>query len=108
MYEKTLETTKKGLEKFPTHSGLLQQCGEVNKDLRQYDEAFYYWKKSYEQEPANISNCYSMAFAYTELKKYNEAAQAWEEVIAFCERNGFYEETKWPKKELLKLRAEMI
>jgi tetratricopeptide (TPR) repeat protein len=72
--------------------------------LRQYDEAFYYWKKSYEQEPSNIGNYYSMAFAYTELKQYDEAAEAWEEIIAFCERAGLYEEAKWPKRELQKIR----
>ena len=96
---------EKALEKFPTHSGLLNQCGELYRDLKQYDAAFDYWNKSFEQDPSNIGNCYSMAFAYTELKKYKEAAEAWEKVIAFCEYIGYDEDVKWPKQELLKLHA---
>ena len=39
------------------------------------------------------------------MKKYKEAAEAWEKVIAFCEYIGYDEEVKWPKQELLKLQA---
>ena len=105
MYEKALETVQRGLEKFPTHYGLLHQCGEVFKELKKYDNAFDCWNRSFEQEPANISSYYSMAFAYTELKKYKEAAEAWEKVINWCGDAGLDEDAKLPKREIAKLQA---
>jgi Predicted transcriptional regulators len=104
LYGEALTTVQLALEKFPADARLLCQCGEVHGALRQYDEAFICWNKSYELEPSIITNQYSMAAAYTELGKYEEAAAAWRKVIAFCEFIDYTEEAKLPKQELAKLQ----
>ena len=104
MLDKALETAQKGLEKFPDDSGLLSWCGDLFGDFKEYDKAFDCWKKSLELNPGMCGSYYSMAFAYTKLQNYKEAIWAWEGVIAFCEEQGLYEETKWPGQEIEKLR----
>jgi len=104
LYEKAQRTVKLALEKFPSDARLLCQCSEIHGVLRQYDEAFIYWNKSYELEPNIITNQYSIAAAYTEFGQYDEAAAAWKKVIAFCESIDYTEEAKLPKQELAKLQ----
>lgn len=108
--EKALEVCKKGLEKFPDEAGLLSLCGDLYRGLKRYDESFYYYMKSIEQNTDMGDNYYGLAFAYSEAKKYNEAIWAWQEVIALHGRLGMTAEEvemskEWPKKEIAKLQS---
>lgn len=105
MYEKALETAKKGLEKFPDDEGLLNSCGDSCRSIKRYDEAFFYWNKSAEISPDRWDNYYSMAFAYQDLKKYKEAIETWEKIIVCFEKKGLDIQTENPKKQIARLQA---
>jgi len=108
--EEALALAKECLVKFPGDGGLLFKCGYICKDLERFDEAEAYFKKAVETNPDGGSSYYHMAFMYTEMKAYEKAIWAWEQVIALCGRLGQADEqvemqTEWPRKEIAKLRA---
>lgn len=105
MYEKALETAEKGLKKFPNDWGLLNQFGDICRDLKRYDTAFVYWNKSNEQDSKWLDNYYSMAFAYSELEEYGKALKMWDKILSSLEEMGAYESTDWPKREIVKLQS---
>ncbi|MCL2299211.1 MAG: helix-turn-helix domain-containing protein [Firmicutes bacterium] len=111
--EKALALARECLVKFPDGGDLLFfRCAYLCKDLKRLGEAEAYFKKGAEANPDDGSNYYHMAFMYTEMKEYEKAIGAWEEVVALCGRLGLAEEEaemnrEWPEKEIAKLRALM-
>jgi len=110
--EKALALAKECLVKFPGDAGLLFKCGYICKDLKRYAQAEEYFKQSIALDPDCGSSLYHMAFLYTEIKDYEKAIWAWEQVIALCGRLGLAEEEaemnrEWPEKEIAKLKDLM-
>jgi len=108
--EKALALAEDRLAKFPGDGGLLFKCGNLCRNLKRFGEAEGYFKKAVEANPDGGSNYYNMAFMYTEMKDYEKAIWAWEEVIALCGRLALADEEaemnrEWPRKEIEKLRA---
>jgi len=109
--EKALALAKECLMKFPDGGDMLFfRCAYICKDMKRFDEADAYFKKGVEANPDDGSNYYHMAFMYTEMKEYEKAIGAWEQVIALCGRLGLAEEEaemnrEWPEKEIAKLKA---
>jgi len=109
--EKALALAKECLMKFPDGGDMLYfRCAYISKKLERFDEAEAYFKKGVEANPDDGSNYYNMAFMYTEMKEYEKAIWAWEQVIALCGRLGLADEEvemnrEWPRREIEKLRA---
>jgi len=108
--EKALALAKECLVKFPDGGDMLFfRCAYISKKLERFGEAEAYFKKGVEANPDDGSNYYNMAFMYTEMKAYEKAIRAWEQVIALCGRLGLADEEaemerEWPRKEIEKLR----
>ena len=110
--EKALAIAKERLLQSPGDAGLLVKCGTLCKKLEHFGEAEAYFKKAVEANPDGGGSYYHMAFMYTEMKEYEKAIWAWEQVIALIGRLGLAVEKKemdmeWPRREIEKLRALM-
>ena len=111
--EKALKMAKECLEKFPGDADLLFRCGNICRMSKKYEEAEEYFNKAIEKNPdagAGGSSYYNMAFMFAEMKKYEKAIWAWEQVIALNDRLGVAEEEaemgkEWPRREIEKLRG---
>ena len=53
------------------------------------------------------SNYYAIAYAYQNLCRYEEAINAWENVIEFCKRGGWIESIGICEREIEKLKASL-
>jgi len=111
--EKALALAKECLVKFPRGGDMLFfRCAYSSKDLERFDEAEAYFEQGVEVNPDHGSNYYHMAFLYTEMKAYEKAIWAWEQVIALCGRLDLAEEEaemnrEWPRREIEKIRGLM-
>jgi len=105
MPEKAMEITEEGLANFPDDPWLLNQCGDLYRTLKRYDEAIEFHEKAIAIAPNDVgASYYSLAFIYKDLDKNNEAITAWERVVDFCVKRGLDIETRWPLKEIAKLK----
>jgi len=104
MQEKALEIVEEGLTKFPNDAWLLCQCGNLYRTLKRYDEAIELHEKAITVAPTEGGSYYSLAFIYQDLGKHNEAIAAWERVVESCLKHGFHIETRWPLKEIARLK----
>jgi len=104
MPEKALKITEEGLGNFPDDSWLLNQCGNLYRTLKRYDEAIEFHEKAIAVAPNEGGSYYSLAFIYKDLGKNKEAIAAWERVVDFCVKRGLDIETRWPLIEIAKLK----
>jgi tetratricopeptide (TPR) repeat protein len=88
----------------PNDAALLSEAGYVLKAIGRYEEAIDFFNKSFAQNPENASTLYGKACLYMDIGKYKESIKAWEDVIEWCKKHGFGEETDWPKREIEKLQ----
>jgi hypothetical protein len=54
--------------------------------------------------PENLSSIYSSAFLFEREGRLQEAIEAWQYIIDWCEARGYELDTMWPKRELDRLR----
>ena len=73
-------------------------AGDLLRDMKRYEEAFYHWKRALEMEPEWLASAYSMASCYEELKDYANASIVYTQIADYLEERGFDAEVDWPRK----------
>lgn len=94
--ERALEVALEGIKKFPDQAALHYYAGDICRELKRYEEAFSYWKKTLELDSSFLDAVYSMGFCYEELGQYKEAYKVWTELEKELKRQGLVIESKWP------------
>lgn len=95
--ETALEVALKGIKKFPEQAALHYYAGDICRELKRYEEAFSYWKRTLELDSTFLDAVYSMGFCYEELGQYAEAHKVWKELAKELDRRGLVIEKKWPE-----------
>lgn len=96
-YEIALRWAKEAEQKFPENNSLHIYMGDLYRSMRQYDDAFFHWKRATEMEPEWMDSRYSMGFCYEELGDYANAAAVFDQIADALERRGYEAEVNWPK-----------
>ncbi|MDU6854582.1 MAG: helix-turn-helix domain-containing protein [Zhenhengia sp.] len=96
---------EKALNQFEGNFYLYTLAGESCRELGEYEKAFEYWKKAYEDNPKQISCLYSAAFLYEALDKTQEAVETWRRIVRWHHDNNFYSnhETDMPLERIERL-----
>ena len=105
--EKAYEWFLKALPKFPDNAILYFFGGDICRDMRRYDEAFTYWRKSLELGPEMHDARYSMGFCYEELGEYGKAYDTWLWIAHDLEKDGYDVEMAFPLELAEKCRVMM-
>lgn len=79
----------------------------MNKELKRYDEAFYWWERALDLNTEFIDGLYSIGFCQEEMGDYENAAATWEKVIDWLTKKGFTYELNWPR-QLLRNAEEKL
>lgn len=95
--ERALEVASGGIRRFPNHAALHYYAGDICRELKRYEEAFAYWKRTLELDSTFLDAVYSMGFCYEELGQYAEAHKVWKELAKELDRRGLVIEKKWPE-----------
>ena len=104
-YAKAREAAQAGLELAPDDAALIASRGEAKAGLGDADGALADWRLALELEPEDIGALYSSAFLLEREERLGEAAEAWQEIIAWNEARGFELQTTWPRQELDRLSS---
>ena len=95
------------LKRFPDSAALLIFGGDLCRQMKRYDEAFTYWRRSLEIEPTFYDARFSMAFCYEEIGNPDAARAEWRRIDAGMRRDGYTIEAD-SLKELSPLVAEAL
>lgn len=98
--DRALELVRKALTKFPQHTLLHIYAGDICRSLKQYDEAFAYWQRTTELDPAVLDPYFSMGFCYEELGQYEKAYQVWQALRQELNGRGLTQESQLPTERM--------
>lgn len=98
--ERALELVKKALSQFPQHTLLHIYAGDICRSLKQYDEAFAYWRRTTELDKAVLDPYFSMGFCYEELGQYEKAYQVWQALRQELNGRGLTHEQQLPTERM--------
>lgn len=93
--EHALDIALEGIAKFPDKAILCCCAGDIAKTLKQYDNAFAYWRKTLALDPDMHAAAYSMGFCYEELGEFDKAYQVWSGITKELDRRGMTIERKY-------------
>lgn len=96
-YEEAESLMHSALERFPADPCLYVFCGDVYAGLKQYNEAFRYWKEAFVLDDSYVDALYSMGFCYEEMGEYQKALELWEDLAHRMEEKGFDIEVNYPR-----------
>lgn len=91
-----------GIKLFPDNAMMNYYEGEIRSRLGHIEEALQAWAKSAELDPQLIDGRFSRAFLLEREQRYAEAADEWEQIVAFMERYNLGDE--YPRQEQRRLR----
>lgn len=92
-----LQWIEKANDIFAESAILHVWTGDLLRLNKQYDEAFFYWRRAAEMEPDWFDAAYSMAECYEELGDYDKAYQTYLRIAESMERRGFDVEANLPR-----------
>jgi len=93
--ERAFEIARDGVARFPDKAILHCCAGDIAHTLKQYDDAFAYWRKTLELDPDMHAAAYSMGFCYEELGQFNKAYRVWCDITKELDRRGMTIERKY-------------
>jgi len=88
---------KKAEGKFPESATLHIYAGDLLRDMKRYEDAFFHWKRALEMEPQWCDAAYSMASCYEELGDYANAYAVYSEIADSLKSRGFDAEVNYPR-----------
>ncbi len=95
--EVALQWAKKAEAKFPENTSLHIYMGDLYRSLKQYEEAFFHWRRAKELEPNWLDSTYSMGFCYEELGDYEKAYEMYCDIVDNLTSRGFEAEVAYPR-----------
>ncbi len=95
--ETALHWAKKAEAKFPENTSLHIYMGDLYRSLKQYEEAFFHWRRAKELEPSWLDSTYSMGFCYEELGDYEKAYEMYCDIVDNLTSRGFEAEVAYPR-----------
>ncbi len=96
--ERAYEIVREAIRRFPENAVLCVNAGDICRELKRYEEAFLYWRKTLELDSSHMDAVFSMGFCYEELGRYREAFHTWTELHQELLRRGFVHECELPAK----------
>ena len=93
--ERALEIALDGIARFPNKAILHCCAGDIAQTLKQYDDAFAYWRKTLELDPDMLAAAYSIGFCYEELGQFDNAYRVWCDITKELDRRGMTIERKY-------------
>jgi tetratricopeptide (TPR) repeat protein len=106
-YVKALEVVDTGLELMPDDAQLITARGDALAAVGDVEGALADWRRALELDADDIGALYSSAFLLEREGRLEEAAEAWQAVIAWNRSRGFALQTVWPIEELERLRGAL-
>lgn len=106
-YETCYEEVKKAIAKFPQVALLYSWAGDACRELKKYDEAFFYWNKHLELDSKWLDSHYSMGFCYEEIGDYAKAYETWTTLSEILFQRGGVIEAEWSKEMAQKCKEKM-
>ena len=106
--EDAMKTVLAGIERFPDKAILYCYAGGISRELKQYDEAFAYWRKTLELDPDLHAAAYSMGFCYEKLGQFDKAYQVWCGITKELDRRGMTIERKYTADLAENCRKRMV
>ena len=104
-YAAARDVVDAGLALAPDDAPLVALRGEAKAGLGDPAGALADWQRALELDPEDIGALYSSAFLLEREGRLDEAAGAWEAIVAWCEARGYLPQTVWPREELERVRA---
>ena len=95
-----LDLAQKAITLFPDNSTLHSYAGDICEALGLYEEAFTYWRRAKEIDPAFFDVSYSMGACCEELSKYSQAYQVWDTLHKELIRHGMVQECEFVKRHM--------
>lgn len=96
-HETALQWARKAEAKFPENSSLHIYMGDLCRCMKQYDDAFFHWKRATEMDPTWMDARYAMGFCYEELGDYASASAVFNQIADELEQRGYEAEVNWPR-----------
>ena len=93
-YEKAYEIFHVAVKKFPNDWDIILHGGDCCRQLKKYEEAFFYWDKALEIDPDFYDAKYSKAFTYEELGEYEKAYVMWCDINENLKKDGMVVEAE--------------
>ena len=93
--ERAFQIARDGIANFPDKAILYCCAGDIAHTLKQYDDAFSYWRKALELDPDLHAAAYAMGFCYEELGQLDKAYQVWCDITKELDRRGLSIERKY-------------
>ena len=91
----------------PNNPGLLSNAGYALKALGRYEDAINHFNAAIKSQACDASALYGKACLYMDTDRYQEAINAWQEVINWLIIHEFKESTAWPLTEIERLKRLM-
>lgn len=105
-YQEAARVVDAGLALAPDDPMLLDVRGDARAATGDPDGALADWRRAVEVDPENLSPVYSSALLLERLGRLEEAAAAWQSVIAWCDSHQAPLTAEWPRQELARLRVK--
>lgn len=93
--EHALEIALGGVDRFPEEAILHCCAGDIAQTLKQYDDAFRFWRRTLELDGDMHAAAYSMGFCYEELGQFDKAHRVWCGITRELDRRGLTIERKY-------------
>lgn len=105
-YQEAARVVDAGLALAPDDPMLLDLRGDARAATGDPDGALADWRRAVEVDADNLSPVYSSALLLERLGRLEEAAAAWQSVIAWCDSHQAPLTAEWPRQELARLRVK--
>ncbi len=105
--EAALAWAQKAEKLFPENTSLHIYMGDLYKALKQYDKAFFHWRRAKELEPQWMDTTYSMASYYEEIGDYENAYKMYCDIADSLESRGYEAEVAYPRRLAKKCLEKM-
>lgn len=93
---RALEVAREGLARFPEQAVLHVHAGDACRELKQYEQAFFHWRKALALDHSFLDAAFSMGFCYEELGQPEKACKVWTELTRELDRRGLTIERNFP------------
>ena len=75
--------------------------------MERYDEAYWYWEKRHELDPAKLDSLYAIAFCREGQGEYEKAYEAWMRIVGLLNRPREEIDVKFPRRKAEECKAKM-